>query len=784
MIGEVIGNFRVVARLGAGGMGEVFLAEQTSIHTRVAIKVLHAQVSTERSHVQRFFSEAVAAGRIKHAGIAKIFDVGFHGERAYLIMELLEGETLAARIRRLGRLGLRAVCDVGRQLASVLDATHAAGIVHRDLKPDNVFLVGDAELASRERVKVLDFGIAKLGTSTTISQTAGSMGTPAYMAPEQWASSSQVDGRADIYSLGCLLFEACTGRPPFVAASMAEACTMHLTQEPPLLRTLAPTLPGELDQLIARALAKDPAHRPSLADLADALAALAATAPTYELAAEPPARRSQQPLLATQATESAIPYAPGTTTTTLGGAASSHHVPVTRGRPAVHGHRARAVVGIVAAVGIGGIGGWRVMRSGSHGTADRVHNPFVEIDPPPHALALGVAASAPASERGFRPGVAFAPTSPYAIQEHEVTWSELEPYLAQEHVAVAYPAWALDPETRGRLPATNVSWDVARAYCKAIGGALPTEEQWEYAARGAELRAASWTGTPRVDRAETHTAAGSAGVPVDVDTSEQDVTPPNAKGQRIYDLVGNVQEWTEDLWRADRAGDDDAWAQAVSTQYRAVRGLPLRAAPTVASPAVPAAYREPRCTGSCPPDASANADAIGFRCAKLMQVGAGVPEASVQVAVRPSTSGEPGEGGGKGRVSGSQVSEKQTGGLDPGERGDVSKPVSGSVRLPARPHHTGVTNPGDTGPGDAPDAAELSRARHSIRGALEACRDSVAKAGISSGQQLAFVIAPDGTTHVQDASAHPQLEFCLAHVKPPLVFATSQRGATVEVAAP
>jgi len=186
VLGEIVGNFRIVAKLGRGGMGEVWLAEQLNIGTRVAIKVLLEQVSEDSDQLQRFFNEARAVSRIQHAGIAKIFDVGIHASgRAYLVMELLEGETLAKRIARTRRLGRLELADLGRQIASVLDATHGAGITHRDLKPDNVFIVTDRELARGERVKVLDFGIAKLtGTLAGASpRTTGMLGTPAYMAP-------------------------------------------------------------------------------------------------------------------------------------------------------------------------------------------------------------------------------------------------------------------------------------------------------------------------------------------------------------------------------------------------------------------------------------------------------------------------------------------------------------------------------------------------------------------------------------------------------------------------
>ncbi len=290
MIGETIGNFRIVSRLGRGGMGEVYLAEQQNIGTRVAVKVLLAQISADAEHVQRFFNEARAVSRIQHAGIVKIFDVGFHASgHAYLVMEYLEGEALARRIQRSIRMSPAHIADLGRQIASVLDATHSAGITHRDLKPDNIFIVPDRELASRQRAKVLDFGIAKLtGTLAGNSpRTMGTMGTPAYMAPEQWGDASKVDWRADIYSLGCLVFEMACGRPPFVVTTLAEACGKHLTEIPVAASSLVPGLPAELDELIACMLEKHPEERPQSMDVVvkrfEAIAAIVGPPPPMSL---------------------------------------------------------------------------------------------------------------------------------------------------------------------------------------------------------------------------------------------------------------------------------------------------------------------------------------------------------------------------------------------------------------------------------------------------------------------------------------------------------------------
>ena len=307
MIGETIGNFRLVGRLGRGGMGEVYLGEQTSIGTKVAVKVLSEIVSSDSEHLQRFFNEARAVSKIQHAGIVKIFDVGIHSSgHAYLVMEFLDGESLAARLRRVGRLPVAEIADIGKQIASVLAATHAAGVTHRDLKPDNVFCVPDRELASGERVKVLDFGIAKLsGTLANVSpQTVGAMGTPAYMAPEQWGDASKVDWRADLYSLGCLAFEMACGRPPFAASNIAEACGKHLNETPPKPSDLVAAVPRELDALIADLLEKKPGARPASAAVVarrfEALAGVAGTIPASSLP------RRADPMGATMASEERV----------------------------------------------------------------------------------------------------------------------------------------------------------------------------------------------------------------------------------------------------------------------------------------------------------------------------------------------------------------------------------------------------------------------------------------------------------------------------------------------
>ena len=269
MIGQTLGSYTIERELGRGGMGAVYLAVHAMLGRKAAVKLLRPELSRDPSTVQRFFTEARAASAIKHPSIVEIYDFGVAPDgAAYIVMELLDGESLATRLARLGRLPVATALVFARQIATALAAAHRAGIVHRDLKPDNAFLVADPEVAGGERVKLLDFGIAKLtGDGGVAHTTTGAiMGTPHYMSPEQCEGSRAVDHRADLYSLGCMLFQMITGRLPFEGDGVGGIIGMHLYVAPPALRTLAPDAPAAVEALVARLLAKDPAERPASAD--------------------------------------------------------------------------------------------------------------------------------------------------------------------------------------------------------------------------------------------------------------------------------------------------------------------------------------------------------------------------------------------------------------------------------------------------------------------------------------------------------------------------------------
>jgi Protein kinase domain len=278
--GSRIGKYELRQRLGTGTFGLVFTARDLDLDRDVAFKVLNPTHVTNRDVVQRFLQEARASARIQHPGIVTVFDFGrlpsSIGETAYITMELLQGESLQARLNRSGRLAPEIACEIARQLASALDAAHRADVLHRDLKPDNIYLVPDPAVPSGERAKVIDFGLAKLGTSGhTMANTI--FGTPRYMSPEQCRSSGEIDQRSDIYSLGCILFELLTGRTPF-DGDLRQLIERHQRTMPPRAKSFAPEISQGLDDLIDSMLAKEPAARPqTMAALQRALQALGAT---------------------------------------------------------------------------------------------------------------------------------------------------------------------------------------------------------------------------------------------------------------------------------------------------------------------------------------------------------------------------------------------------------------------------------------------------------------------------------------------------------------------------
>jgi eukaryotic-like serine/threonine-protein kinase len=271
---RLAGRYVLQAPIGRGGMGEVWRATDSVLGREVAVKTIDLRSLRDETGATRFEREARATAGLSHPGVVTVHDTGVEDDTAYIVMELLPGPTLADRIAD-GPVPVHEVVEVGRQVASALDAAHARGLVHRDIKPANVSYAADG------RVRVLDFGIAQLAESAgsqALTATHTVMGTAEYLAPEQ-ALGGRVDGRADLYALGCVLYALLAGRPPFRAATPVATMMMHAHDPVPDVRDLRPDTPRWLADTVHGLLAKDPDERPAGA------ASVAASLASHENAA-------------------------------------------------------------------------------------------------------------------------------------------------------------------------------------------------------------------------------------------------------------------------------------------------------------------------------------------------------------------------------------------------------------------------------------------------------------------------------------------------------------------
>jgi len=258
---RLISHYRIAEEIGRGGMGVVYRGVDTKLGRAVAIKILPPETNADADRLRRFLREAQSASALNHPNIVTIYEIGEDAGTTFIAMELVDGVPLDQVLAR-GGLSIATALDYAVQVAAALEAAHARGIVHRDIKPANIVIAPDG------RAKVLDFGLAKLVERGPAEQTISAMGTrpgmimgtPAYMSPEQ-AEGRTIDARSDIFSLGAVVYEMITGRRPFAGSSNAGLITAILRDQPPLVRTLRPAAPAEIESILTRALAKDPATR-------------------------------------------------------------------------------------------------------------------------------------------------------------------------------------------------------------------------------------------------------------------------------------------------------------------------------------------------------------------------------------------------------------------------------------------------------------------------------------------------------------------------------------------
>jgi serine/threonine-protein kinase len=358
LIGRTIaGRYRMLAKLGEGGMGAVYRAEQISLKRTVAVKLLRPEMSSSPLLLRRFNAEAEVVAKLSHPNTVNIYDFGQDTDGTlFIAMEFIEGTSLRSVLHAEGALPLHRALAIGAQVAASLADAHTHGIVHRDLKPDNVMLQTRGK--QRDVVRVLDFGIAKLrdenrATQQAMTQQGDMLGTPQYMAPEQ-IRADQIDGRTDVYALACMIYELATGRMPFEAPTLMALLSKHLVELPlpPSQRRPDLPLPPALDALVLAGMAKDAAARPATMELfGEQIAALQATLPAAP--ATPSASQSvPAPIVPTPAAYSAVP---------LSAPLVSHGPPAApHGTPVPHSHEPvtappRSRRGLVVGLGIVGV---------------------------------------------------------------------------------------------------------------------------------------------------------------------------------------------------------------------------------------------------------------------------------------------------------------------------------------------------------------------------------------------------------------------------------------------
>ncbi|MES1204540.1 MAG: protein kinase [Pseudomonadota bacterium] len=335
LVGRKIGSYTVLDELGHGGMGRVYLAEHTLIGRKAAIKVLNPDIATDPEVVSRFFTEARAVNDIRHPNIVEVTDFGTFDALYCIVMEYLEGETLAARMDRIRCFDEPSVVRIMKQCTSALGAAHEQGLVHRDIKPENIFLRAHPDYP--DFVKLLDFGIAKLlGPESSVghhTKTGSVMGTPSYMSPEQCLGESALDIRSDVYSLGVVIYQMLTGLLPFTGDTLGRLIVCHVSEPPVPPSVVNATVSRAMNDLVLRAMQKKPKDRfQSARDMREALERVLA-----------PHARVATPIFGIKAHGGVIP-APAASDAARGPGAAT---PAAPSPGAAHTHAATAVSGLV-----------------------------------------------------------------------------------------------------------------------------------------------------------------------------------------------------------------------------------------------------------------------------------------------------------------------------------------------------------------------------------------------------------------------------------------------------
>ena len=548
---QCLGRYQLLEELGRGAMGVVYKGHDPSIDRPVALKLLAGEPGLQEPEREqrrkRFLREARAAGRLTHPSIVTIYDVGEDQDQAFLVMEYVEGEPLDRILRRVRALPLSRVLDIADQVAGALDYAHAHGIIHRDVKPANILLSPD------DRVKVTDFGIARLADGE-LTLTQHTPGTPSYMAPEQVAGHP-ADGRSDLFALGALLYELLTGARAFPGENLATIVHRIVNEEPRPLAEVAPGLPLGLEPCLKRAMAKDPTQRyPRAVDLARDLRRAASapaeavgvrTAPSGPAPAPPtlrlparPARRRRGWLMAGGAALAVfvifLALLGRATHPPIPARASAPAAPAGRQEPQRKTDDARESV--------------RPAPVRPRPEPERAQPPAIKarrnpdgapmVEIPGGTFLMGDTHG----DRNEHP-VQRVTLAPFRIDQTEVTNAEFARFLRGSKEGKILDEGSRRADARKpTYPVVNVPWGVAVKYCQWVGKRLPTEAEWEFAARGTDGRSYPWGNTWEGTRARSAEDGHDRG-PAAVGSY-----PTGASPFDVLDMAGNVWEWVNSTY--------------------------------------------------------------------------------------------------------------------------------------------------------------------------------------------------------------------------------------------
>ncbi len=584
------GRYRLDDLIGTGGMGDVYRATHVHLDTEFAVKLLKPEFVANQTAIKRFRLEAKAAGRIHHPNAIRVTDFGVTSERiVYLVMEIVEGQSLRSMIREEEGMPYQRTVNIVRQICAAVEAAHRGGVIHRDLKPDNILI---ETVNNMERVKVLDFGIAKLKETKTepfLTQAGTIIGTPQYMSPEQ-CQGKALDPRSDVYSIGVILYEMLTGRVPFDGDSTIQIVFKHMHEPPQPFREIPRDVPDSLAEVVMRALEKDPDKRQaSAAQLGDELKAAVgiegedAQSFTDSLVGGTSRTGRRTPVSSGRPTEveksrssasEDLPWNARRETAVVSPAErriDSSEIPAEsafgksyRGEglpvtPAPGRQRTRTLLMIVAAalVVIAGIIAYLIVKPAQPVVTTVTGNePAGMVLIPAGKFTMGRNDGEPDEGPTHEVEV-----KAFYLDLHEVTNQDYEKFVIATGRA-APKHWKYNGSfspAEAASPVTFVTWEDASAYAAWAHKRLPTEEEWEYAARGgAKELLYPWgnewqDGFANVNRQDMSR-------PASVDSFEKDVSPFG-----IRHLAGNVSEWVQNNY-------SDKYGAPPNTQLRVYRG--------------------------------------------------------------------------------------------------------------------------------------------------------------------------------------------------------------------